>query len=259
MKLSFITLLLVITVLISSNFGNFRPVYSDTALPPYASVGAYANYTGDGGNIAFLSGVTGNISYYVSSISPNGSMDLNVIGNLSLGTELGIPTSNVSLVLTDQIYSPQYFPAVLPAELTARQINFQNISCTFVTNTKISVPAGTFNSVEYQGMGANDSVLDFWFDNATGLALQMSGSAAELQLSATNIAQPLIAQSPAGVELPIIVVFLVGWTLAGLLFYAVRKHYLKKSQADGFMVPNKKDPDMKGKNPKDKKSSGGGN
>ncbi len=108
-------------------------------------------------------------------------------------------------------------------------------------------------------MGANDSVLDFWFDNATGLALQMSGSAAELQLSATNIAQPLIAQSPAGVELPIIVVFLVGWTLAGLLFYAVRKHYLKKSQADGFMVPNKKDPDMKGKNPKDKKSSGGGN
>jgi len=114
------------------------------------------------------------------------------------------------------------------------------------------VPAGTFNGVEFEGIGANGSLLDFWFDNATGLALQMSGSAAELQLATSNIAQPLVAQSATNVELPIIAVFLVGWALAGLLFYVVRRHYLRKSKSDGLLVPqkesDKKSRKQKGKN-----------
>jgi hypothetical protein len=246
-----VAFMILLSGLLTADTGNFPHGYS-TSLPPYASVGAYANYTGAGGNIAFLSGVSGNISYYVSRILSNGSMDLTVLGNLSLGTELGIPTTNVSLSLTDQIYSPKYFPAIPPEDLVSRQIDFQNISCSYKTGGRISVPAGTFNGVEYQGIGANGSVLDFWFDNATGLALQMSGSAAELQLATSNIAQPLVVQSPSNVELPIIAVFLVGWALAGLLFYVVRRHYLRKSQSEGLLTPAKgsgqKSKKQKGKN-----------
>ncbi len=214
-----------------------RPAYS-VALPPFATTGAFANYAGDGGFIAFMSGVSGNISYFVSGVFPNGSMTLEVTGNLSLGTEVGIPTSNVSLILTDQSSSPKYFPAVSPADFF-RQINFQNISCNYVGSSEITVPAGIFNSVEYQGTGVNGSVLDFWFDNATGLALQMSGSAAELQLTKSNIAQPLALQSPANATLPIIAVFVVGWAFAGALFYAVRRYYLKKNKTDENPLANR--------------------
>src|SRR5579872_3977691 len=170
---SLITLVIFASVLV---IGSTHPTsFAVLTLPPYAIPGAYANYTGDGGFIAFMSGVSGNISYFVSAVLPNGSMDLVVTGNLSLGTELGIPTSNVSLNLVDTANSPKYFPAIPPAALLSHQIDFQNITCIFVKSSEITIPAGTFQTDEFQGTGVNGSVLNFWFDNTTGLALQMSG------------------------------------------------------------------------------------
>ena len=217
---------------------------SSTSFPAFATVGAFANYTGSGGFIAFLSGVSGNITYLVNSVFSNGTMGVSVKGNLSLGTEAGIPTSRVSQNLTDSVFDPRIFPAVPPQNLTARQIVFQNITCSFEKNSQLSVPAGTFNATEFQGTGANGSVLDFWFDRSSGLAIQMSGSAAEIQLLNSNIASPIGFQSPSSVETQIIVVFVVGWAGAGLLFYSVRRHYLKKSESQGLR--NSKDASRNG-------------
>jgi len=239
-KFSLIALIIIFSVTVIFEFGSLVPAYSDT-LPPYAKVGAFADYTSDGGFIAFMSGVSGNISYHISSILQNGTMELTITGNLSFGTEAGIPTSNVTMTEYDQTDSPKYFPAISSSELFSRSIDFQNISCTFQGYSRITVPAGTFESVEFQGNGANASLLDFWFDNATGLALQMSGSAAELQLKTTNIATPLVAQSSISTELSIVVVFVSGWVLAGVLFYAVRRHYVKKSQInEPNLLPTRK-------------------
>jgi len=241
-------LLVILIFLISIGFFLFNSFtfYSvgstgSSTLPAYATVGAYANYTGSGGFIAFFSGVTGNLSDTVTNVPPNGSMDLFVNGNLSLGTEVDVPTSQISEHLTDSISSPKFFPAIPTQDLLSRQIVFQNISCLFETSTLLTVPAGSFAAVEYQGTGVNDSTLDFWFDNSTGLALQMSGSGAELQLIGSNIARPLSIQSPSAFDLPIIAVFLVGWTVAGLLFYSVRRHYINKSKVDGYLPRKEED------------------
>jgi hypothetical protein len=226
------TLLLVLlggAVLLAPLYLSRNPTFATSSSPPYATVGAFANYTGDGGFIPFLSGVSGNLSYLVTNVLSNGSMSLLVTGNLSMGTEVGIPTSNVSLSLMDSIETPTYFPAIPPQALLSHQIIFQNITCNFVKNDVVTVPAGTFDSVEYQGTGANNSILDFWFDNQTGLALQMSGTASELQLTYSNIASPLAAQSATNLEIDISAVFIGGWVFAGLLFYAIRRHYIRKS------------------------------
>ena len=105
---------------------------------------AFANYTAAGGNIAFLSGVSGNLSYTVTNVLPNGSMDLIVAGNLSLGTEVDIPTSQVSENLTDSAYSPEIFPALPPGNLGSKHITFQNVSCVFETD---SILSGTCRNV----------------------------------------------------------------------------------------------------------------
>ena len=203
---------------------------SPAPFPAYASVGAFANYTGSGGFIAFLSGVSGNLTYYVNSVYSNGTMLVNIKGNLSLGTEVGIPTSQVSENLTDSVFNPRILPAIPPQNLTAEKIIFQNITCSFEKNSAISVPAGTFNATEFQGTGANGSVLDFWFDRSSGLAVQMAGSGAEFQLLNSNIAVPIGFESNNSIGTQIIVVFIGGWVGAGLLFYSVRRYYLKKSK-----------------------------
>lgn len=227
---------------------------STVAFPAYATSGSFANYTGSGGFIAFLSGVSGNITYYVNSVSPNGTMKISVNGNLSLGTEAGIPASQVSETLNDSAFDPRILPAVPPQNLTNAKIDFQNITCYFVKNAAVTVPAGTFNATEFQGTGVNDSVLDFWFDRPSGLAVQMAGSAAEFQLLNSNIAVPIGLSSNAyGTQ--IIIVFLVGWTGAGLLFYSVRRYYLKKSKYRRFEeAPEDKAPPTGSKKPKSGKN-----
>ena len=212
----------------------FATAATSSPFPPYASVGGFANYTGSGGFIAFLSGVSGNITYYVSSVYSNGTMEVAVKGNLSMGTEAGIPTSQVSENLSDSIFRPRILPAIPPENLTDQSLVFQNITCTFEKNAAITVPAGTFNATEFQGTGTNGSTLDFWFDRSTGLAVQMSGSAAEFQLLNSNIATPIGLQSSSSVGAQIIIVFVVGWVVAGFLFYSIRRYYLKRSNLRKF-------------------------
>ncbi len=207
------------------------PIFgSSLNYPPYAKVGAYAFYGGDGGYIAFLSGVSGNISYYVTDVYPNSSMRLMVDANLSLGTEV---TNNVSITsenLTDSIFTPRFLPAVPPQDLTESSIMFQNISCTFVANNaQYLVAAGAFNATEYQAT-VNGTVLTFWFDRPSGLAIEMLEAGSYFQLVDSNIAVPLAVQSQFQSYLPYIEVFVTGWAAAGLLFYAVRRYYVRKSE-----------------------------
>ncbi|MGI0091487.1 MAG: hypothetical protein ACREBS_07245 [Nitrososphaerales archaeon] len=225
------TTLLLLIFFVSPLVSSFVMVQSvSAAYPAYAKPGAYAFYSGTGGFIAFMSGVSANISYYVTNVYSNNTMSLLVDGNLSLGTELSTAPTVVSTNLTDSIYDPMVLPALPPQNLTSVEIRFQNISCAFVMNTRLQVPAGTFNSTEFQGKNANGTILDFWFDRATGLALQMVEAASYFQLIQTNIATPLSTQAPIQAETPFIVVFVVGWGAAGLLFYGIIRYYSKKAQ-----------------------------
>jgi hypothetical protein len=207
-------------------------IYGSTSYPSYAKVGAYAFYSGDGGFIAFLSGVSGNISYTLTDVYTNSSMNLLVNANLSLGTEVTNNVSTVTENLTDSIFAPKIMPAVPPQDLTGSKITFQNIVCTFVANNaQFSVAAGTFNATEYQAQ-VNGTELTFWFDRPSGLAIEMLESGSYFQLVDSNIAMPLAVQTSFQSYLPYILVFVTGWAAAGLLFYGVRRHYIKKCERD---------------------------
>jgi hypothetical protein len=197
--------------------------------PAYAKVGAYAFYSGNGGFIAYMSGVSANITYTVTNVFTNNTMSLAVNANLSLGTEVTTTPSIVSENLTDSVFNPRVFPALPPQDLNGSRIVFQNISCTFVGNSILPVPAGKFNATEFQGKDANGTVLEFWFDRSTGLALQEVEAASYFQLIKSNIATPVSTPSAIQTESPFIIVFIVGWTGAGLLFYGVYRYYNKKA------------------------------
>ena len=210
---------------------------SSTLYPPYATVGAYAFYSGSGGSYAFLSGVSGNISYYVSNVySNNNSMRIVVNENITLGTESTTNTTMISQNVTDSIFAPTTFLAVPPANLTSNKIVFENMTCTFVEDGNPNVPAGTFNATEFRGINSNGTVQDFWFDRSSGLVIEMvePGYATYYQLVNTNIAIPVQAQSQIAAEIPFIIVFAVGWAGAGVLFYVVRLHYIKKSERENM-------------------------
>lgn len=204
--------------------------YSFAANPPFAKVGAYALYSGNGGFVAFLGGASANISYYVYDVYPNGTMNVFVNASLSLGTEVTNGSTTVAKNVTDSITSPEIMPAVSPAALTGGTLVFQNVTCTFVQNAQLTVPAGNFNATEYQGKNANGTTIHYWFDRATGLSLEMVQPASYFQLVQSNIAIPTSIQTPIQSELPFLVVFIVGWVGAGLFFYAVIHHYTKKSK-----------------------------
>lgn len=61
-------LVLIFSSLIVPLFGGGSNYFSSADNPAYARVGAYALYSGNGGFVAFLSGVSANISYYVHAI-----------------------------------------------------------------------------------------------------------------------------------------------------------------------------------------------
>ena len=229
------TLIFLTAVLIIA-FGILDPLSVNTVassgsnLPPYAKAGGYAFYSGNGGFIPYMSGVSANISYYVENVFPNNTMSLMVNANLSMGTEVSTTPTIVTENLTDLISNPRFLPAVQPQNLTSRNIVFQNISCKFVGNAELQVPAGKFNATEFQGQNANGTILDFWFDRSSGLALQMVEAASYFQLIQTNIATPLSTQQPIQAEAPFIIIFVVGWGAAGLLFYGVVRYYSKKGR-----------------------------
>ncbi|MDG6997857.1 MAG: hypothetical protein JRN15_01945 [Nitrososphaerota archaeon] len=210
--------------------GNF---HSSASVPPFAKEGAYALYSGNGGFVAFLSGASANISYYVYNVYPNGTMRVFVNVSLSLGTEVANGSTTVAENITDSAYYPSIMPAISPANLTGEPIVFQNITCTFVQNSKLTVPAGNFNATEYQGENANGTTVHYWFDRATGLSLEMVQPASYFQLIQSNIAIPLSTQTAIQSEIPFLVVFFVGWAGAGLFFYALVRHYTRKAKKTG--------------------------
>jgi hypothetical protein len=223
---------------------------SSQPYPPYATEGAYAYYSGDGGFIAFLSGVSGNITYTVTNVFSNDTMNVWLNGNLSLGTELTINVSTVSENFTDSVFAPKVLPAVPPSNLTAKSIVFQNFTCQFVAYEEETVPAGTFNTTEYQATDPNGTTLDFWFDRSSGLAVQMVEPGSYFQLITSNIAIPLSTQSAIASELPFILVFVAGWAGAGALFFWVRRYYIKKSErADVGKLDGKSEPNGRKKSP----------
>jgi len=227
--LIYLTAVLIIALILAPLFVN-AVVSSGSNLPPYAKAGGYAFYSGNGGFIPYMSGVSANISYYVKNVFPNNTMSLMVNANLSMGTEVSTTPTIVTENLTDLISNPKFLPAVLPQNLTTRNILFQNISCKFVGNSELQVPAGKFNATEFQGQNVNGTILDFWFDRSSGLALQMVEAASYFQLIQTNIATPLSTQQPIQAEAPFIIIFVVGWGAAGLLFYGVVRYYSKRGR-----------------------------
>jgi hypothetical protein len=227
---SIVVFLVLFSLLLSAELEGHTSIALGASFPAYARIGASAFYSGNGGFIPFLSGVSGNISYFVTNVYSNGSMVIFLNGNLSLGSEVTVNVSSVSLNLTDSVFSPRVLPAISPSELGSTTILFENITCSFVTNADHAVPAGTFNATEYRGRNSNGTVLDFWFDRGSGLAIEMVEPSSYFQLINSNIAIPLSTETPLAAELPFILVFVLGWAGAGLLFYWVRRYYVKKSE-----------------------------
>lgn len=224
-----VILALLVSVVLLSGF-NSNSIYGYAPNTPYAKVGAYALYSGDGGFAAFMSGVSANISYFVSNVYPNNTMRVYVNASLTLGTEVPNGSTIVTKNVTDSVYSPTLFPAVPPENLTSGQMTFENVTCSFVKNAMHTVPAGTFNATEYQGKDSNGTIVYFWFDRSTGLSLEMDQSSSYFQLIVSNIAAPLGIQTPFQSELPFIVIFVAGWAGAGLLFYLLIRHYSRKAK-----------------------------
>ena len=224
-----VTLALVASLGAISGFGIDRS-YAFNANPPYAQVGAYALYSGDGGFVAFLSGVSANISYYVSDVYPNDTMHVLVNASITLGTEVTNGSTIVTKNVTDSVYSPDLLPAIPPENLIPGKITFENVTCDFVKNAVLTVPAGEFNATEYQGKDANGTTVYFWFDRPTGLSLEMVQASSYFQLIQSNIAEPVGTQTPLQSELPFILIFVTGWAGAGLLFYFTIRHYTRKSK-----------------------------
>lgn len=195
--------------------------------PPYATEGAFASYTAEGGFIPYFSGVEGNITYTVAHVFPNNSMSLRIFENITAGTDLNpfITLLNV----TDSVSHPKIFPAVPVANLTTMHIEFQNVSATFLGNSTASVPAGSFRAMEFQGRGANDTTVSFWFDGATGLMVEENSGTSAVELESSNIATP---SGPAGFldsVLPYELVFVAAFVIGGSVFLYMRHHYTRQA------------------------------
>ncbi|MDE1857917.1 MAG: hypothetical protein KGI26_02455 [Thaumarchaeota archaeon] len=197
--------------------------------PPYASAGAFASYTAQGGFIAYFSGVVGNITYSVAEVFGNGSMALHIFENITAGTDLNpfITTINV----TDSVSNPAVFPAVPLSNLSTGHIRFQNVTASFLKNGTASVPAGTFQTIEFTGNGTGGDSVHIWFDRNTGLMVEENSGTSAVELESTNVA---IAYGPPGGfngELAYELVFVFAFVIGGGLFLYMRYYYTRSAQA----------------------------
>ncbi len=216
------TLALVTILLISTTC---LGVAADTTVP-FAVQGAYATFVAEGGFIPFFSGVNGTISYVVTSVYTNGTMHVTVSTNMSQGEE--VPETFQVFNYTDSISHPKVFPAIPTSQLASAQVLFENVTCSYVKSANISVPAGSFSTVEYSGKDANGSQYYFWFDRSTGLAIQMAGGAGAYQLQASNVATPMSIPSGLSTSFPFITVFGTVWVIAAIVFVGLWKYYNRK-------------------------------
>lgn len=193
----------------------------------YASAGAFASYTAEGGFIPYFAGVQGNITYSVESVFSNGTMAIRVFVNITAGAELNPKVGYFNF--TDSVGSPRTFPAVPPSALATNRIEFQNVSATFLKNQTLSVPAGTFNTMEFQGIGANNTATNFWFDPGTGLMIQEGSGTSAIELDSSNIAVPMGPPAGFGGEVPYELTFVIAFAVGGVLFLYIRYHYTRQA------------------------------
>jgi hypothetical protein len=202
--------------------------------PPYAQQGAEVIYDITGGSVAFFAGVNGTLSYQVVSIdSGNGSMM--VMRNQTVaegGTEAAVaPTTSNSTIFPDSIFEPKIFPAVPIQNLTSVTLEFQNVTCSRLNNESVTVPLGNFNTVEFEGKSANDTVEYFWFDWNTGVLIQARTNVGSIiQLTSSSFAVPVSVPSPFLSSLPFIAFFVVLWGLFIGFFFWIRRHYASKAK-----------------------------
>lgn len=197
--------------------------------PSYGVVGSFASYTAEGGFIPYFSGVEGNITYTVAAIFGNGSMGLRIFENITAGTDLN--PFVVTLNVTDSLANPRTFPAVPLSNLTSGHIRFQNVSAAFAQNNTASVPAGTFLTMEFNGVDANGTAIHFWFDRATGLMVEENAGTSVVELDSSNIATPTGPPGGFNGELAYELVFVIAFGLGGSAFLYMRYHYTKSAQA----------------------------
>lgn len=220
------------------------PAQAFAVSPPYAVTGAFASYTAEGGFIPYFAGVEGNITYTVTSIFENGSMGVHVFVNITAGSELNpfVTTYNV----TDITSAPVTFPAVPLAGLASGHVEFENVSASFLKNDTIFVPAGTFTTMEFQGVGANNTSTKLWFDPLTGLMIEGSSGTSAMQLDSSNIAVPTAPPSGLSGEIPYELTFVLAFTIGGVLFWYIRHHYTsaaaKKAKEKSSSAPTVKKP-----------------
>ena len=193
----------------------------------YAQVGAYAFYTVQGGFVAFFDGIAGNMTYTVTDVFSNGTMSVQVRANTTAGTEIN-PTYQI-FNYTDSISSPRVFPVAPVTELGANQLVFQNLTCNLVGMEKIEVPAGAFNTVEYEGT-VNGTTIDFWFDSVSGLAVQEYSQLSTFQLHSSNIATPVRAIDPLQADIPYAVIFVIVAVVSVVSFFGIRNYYAKEAK-----------------------------
>lgn len=199
------------------------------ASPPYASGGAFASYTAQGGFIPYFSGVVGNITYSVAGVFGNGSMTLHIFENITAGTDLNpfITTINV----TDSISNPSIFPAVPLSNLSTGHIRFQNVTASFLKNGTASVPAGTFQTMEFTGNGTGGNSVHIWFDRNTGLMVEENSGTSAVELDSTNVAIPYGPPGGFSGEVAYELVFVFAFAIGGGLFLYVRYYYTRSAQA----------------------------
>ncbi|GEM_PF-1854060 len=230
-----VSLLICLTLFTSIEYSSAQSISTSSSLVvtslPYFRVGAFAVYTAIGGSIPFFQGVSGNFSYLVTQVFPNGTMYIKYSANVTGGSESEIQPAFFTQNLTDSALDPKFFPAE-PLEVldSHSPIVLDNSTCTFLKAAQITVPAGTFNTIEFQGKDSNGTTVSYWFDTSSGLAVQGSEGVSAFQLEYSNIASPVALKSSLSSFLPAIAVFVAGWVAAGMLFFGIRRHYLRAGQ-----------------------------
>ncbi len=221
-------LLLLLLFAGSSGVIAYQAASAQSSAPQYARTGATALYQVLGGMIPFFDGVNGTISYTVTNVFQNGSMAVTLSGNVSEGNE--VPVSNFTNTIIDNVQIPRIFPAIDPLALgRVGGLQFENVTCNFVKNGSTTVPAGTFNTMEYSGQNQNGTTTYYWFDPTTGLVIEMAASGGVFQLQSSNIVQPNSVPTGLASSLPFLETFGLAFGLGALIFVGMWVYYNRRA------------------------------
>jgi hypothetical protein len=232
-KIGFVAGLLLI--LLAAGWTTAFSFAADNQTPVYAMRGSYVYYNVQGGSIAFMPGVNGSLIYKVTTVFPNNTMKLQVLANLTEGDE--VPTSYQVLNYTDNVLDPTIFPAIPLSSLNSNSpLVFENVSCSFVKYVNVPLTQGQYNSSEYKGTDKNGTTYNFFFDRATGVAVQMySSNGAALQLAGSNIVAPDAPLNSTSQLLPYYEDFAATFAFSALIFGGAYWYYRVKNKKTGVI------------------------